>query len=219
MKIMSKGEATKGKILERAVELFNLKGYSGASLADLMRATGLEKGGIYNHFGSKEEIALHAFDHAVEVISRRFEEALAGKKHAADRLLAVISVFAAYGEDPPFPGGCPILNTAIESDYAHPRLRERALEAVERLRALIRRIVEKGVERGELSPEADGDYLATLFLATMEGAVMLSHLYRDGAPLRQAASHLAQLVEGLAARKPGILQASPPVPGEEEHLS
>ncbi|GIU89776.1 MAG: hypothetical protein KatS3mg010_0875 [Acidimicrobiia bacterium] len=46
--------------------MFNRRGYVGASMRDLVDATGLEKGGIYNHFGSKEQLALEAYDHAMQ---------------------------------------------------------------------------------------------------------------------------------------------------------
>lgn len=47
---MSKGEQTRAMILEQTALLFSRKGYFGSSLSDIMEATGLEKGGIYNHF-------------------------------------------------------------------------------------------------------------------------------------------------------------------------
>src|SRR5205823_6977116 len=111
---------------------------------------GLEKGGIYNHFKSKEQLALESFDYALEVLQRRMRQGLASKKHAVDRLLVILSYFQELAEDPPIVGGCPILNTAIESDDAHPVLREHAREAMDSFRATIQRIVTKGVERQEL---------------------------------------------------------------------
>ncbi len=44
---MRKGEQTRQEIIRKAAPIFNQKGYSGAALSDLMRATGLKKGGIY----------------------------------------------------------------------------------------------------------------------------------------------------------------------------
>ena len=49
--------------------MFNRQGYVGASMRDLVDATGLEKGGIYNHFGSKEQLALEAYDHAMTLVT------------------------------------------------------------------------------------------------------------------------------------------------------
>ena len=113
---MTKGERTRQLIVERAMPLFNTRGFSGASLNDLIRETGLEKGGIYNHFHSKEEIALAAFDHAVGLVAQRFGEAIGGKERALDRLLAIVDVFRDLAADQPLVGGCPVLNTAIEAD-------------------------------------------------------------------------------------------------------
>lgn len=52
---MSKAQETREKILREAAALFNQYGYSGSSMSDIMRVTGLQKGGIYNHFKSKDE--------------------------------------------------------------------------------------------------------------------------------------------------------------------
>src|SRR5215475_7616525 len=60
---MTKGELTRKRIVEAAAPIFNQHGYEGSSLAALMSATGLKKGGIYRHFASKEELAAEAFDY------------------------------------------------------------------------------------------------------------------------------------------------------------
>jgi len=63
------------RIIEQAAALFNQQGYAGSSMSDLMRVTGLQKGGIYNHFRSKDELAL-AFDFAVNRVQEEFMGAL-----------------------------------------------------------------------------------------------------------------------------------------------
>jgi TetR/AcrR family transcriptional regulator, transcriptional repressor for nem operon len=191
---MRKGEQTREMILERAAELFNQQGYFGASLSDLMRETGLEKGGIYNHFQGKDELALEAFDYACKVVWQSVEEELAGKVNAADRLLAMITAYRRLIEEPPFAGGCPLLNTAVESDDAHPALRERTRGAMTRWRKWIQKTVSRGIAAGEIHPETDADTLASVVIATIEGAVMLSKLYDDPVHIRRATEHLTQYV-------------------------
>jgi len=192
---MSKGEQTREMILERAAQLFSRQGYFGSSLSDIMHETGLEKGGIYNHFSSKEQLALEAFDYASGLVQQRIKLALADKKHAVDRLLALVSVFQSLAENPPVIGGCPILNTAIEADDAQPALRARALHAMDNWRTTIQRIVTKGIERHEIRSDVNPDSLATLLIATLEGAVMLSKLYDDTIHMRCAVDHLTQYIE------------------------
>src|SRR6266702_3653612 len=176
---MSKGEQTKERILERAAQLFNQQGYFGSSLSDIMHETGLEKGGIYNHFASKEQLALEAFDYAFSLHQQRVTNLLAGKRHAVDRLHAILAYFQSIVEDPVIPGGCPLLNTAIEADDAHPTLRDRARNAMDQMHNTIERIITRGIERGELRSDADPTACATLFLSSLEGAIMLSQLYHD----------------------------------------
>ena len=52
--MVKKGERTRRVIVEKAAALLNTRGYFGSSINDLMREMGLQKGGIYNHFSSKE---------------------------------------------------------------------------------------------------------------------------------------------------------------------
>jgi TetR/AcrR family transcriptional regulator, transcriptional repressor for nem operon len=194
---MSKGEQTRERILAQSAQLFNRQGYFGASLADIMRETGLEKGGIYNHFSSKEQLALEAFDYAYELIRQRTRQALAGKFNAIERLLAIVSVFESEIVDPPVAGGCPILNTAIEADDANEMLRDRALAAMDDWRTTIHRIVNKGIERQEIRPGIDADEVASILIATLEGAIMLSNLYRDHKHIQRAAGHINRYIETL----------------------
>ena len=189
---MRDGEKTREHIIERAAVLFNQQGYSGASMSDIMAATGLQKGGIYRHFGSKEQLALEAFDYAVSRMADRFREALEGRVHAVDRLAAVVEVYAKLPVNPPVPGGCPVMNTAIESDSVHPALRDRAQRAMDGLRALIRRTTREGISRGEIRAEVDAEALATLMISALEGGVMLSMLYGDPSHAESVAAHLRE---------------------------
>ncbi|MGF1672488.1 MAG: TetR family transcriptional regulator C-terminal domain-containing protein [Rivularia sp. (in: cyanobacteria)] len=192
---MSKGEETKERILYQAAALFNTQGYAGASISDIMRVTGLKKGGIYNHFQSKDELALQAFDYAIDLIKQRYRDALKNKRHAVERLQAIISVFGANVENPAVEGGCPLLNTAVESDDTHPMLRYRVQTAMNSLQDMIRRVIQKGMARGEIRPEINADEVATVMISLLEGAVMMSKLYDDSIHLERAIKHLNNYIQ------------------------
>src|SRR5262249_56783848 len=87
---MKKGEATRREIIEKAAPIFNQKGFEGASLSDLMKATGLEKGGIYRHFESKEQLAEEAFDYAWSLAFQRRMAGLGAILNSVDPLKQVI---------------------------------------------------------------------------------------------------------------------------------
>jgi AcrR family transcriptional regulator len=179
--------------------VFNQRGYWGSSLRDLMDATGLEKGGIYNHFRSKDELAAAAFDHNVGLMRAQIRAALNGRCHADERLRAILDVYRRFVVDAPFVGGCPIMNAAVDADDTHPMLRRKARAAMGELRDdTVARIVTRGVERGELKADLNARTVATVFVATLEGALMLSHLYGDPANMTAAAAHLDRYVTSLS---------------------
>lgn len=192
---MSKGQETRDRIIARAAPLFNEQGYSGSSLADIMAVTGLKKGGIYNHFSGKDELALAAFDYNWGVLRARYEQALqaVGNSPTA-QLFAAIEVHASFAHNPPTPGGCPLLNTAIESDDGHAPLRERVRAAMDYWRNLLKTIVANGIAQGDFKPTVDSEEIATIIISTLEGGVMLSKLYASPAYLRTAAAHLRAYV-------------------------
>ena len=64
----TKGEQTREMIIRQSAAVFNQFGFFGTSISDIMRETGLEKGGIYNHFPEgKEQLALAeiVFSHSI----------------------------------------------------------------------------------------------------------------------------------------------------------
>ena len=197
----TKGERTRERIVAAAAPLFNQRGYAASSMSELMAATGLEKGGIYRHFGSKDELALAAFDHTLALQSERIRSLVDAEDTAVGRLRALARGIAGAVESPAIPGGCPLLNTAIESDdgqgAAHAELRKRTRTEMRRLIAYARRIIEGGIAAGELAKSVDARAEAESFVGAMEGALMLSKLYDDPHYVRQAVdrvgAHFARL--------------------------
>ena len=84
-------------------------------MAEVVQATGIQKGGLYRHFESREALAYEALDFAVAQIRARFMQALQGCSGACEQLLALLNTHGGSVNDTPFAGGCPIMNTAIES--------------------------------------------------------------------------------------------------------
>jgi AcrR family transcriptional regulator len=66
-----------GHILDHATEVFCLKGYEGASMRDLSRATGMSLAGLYHYFESKERLLFlvqkHTFTTILENLKARLE--------------------------------------------------------------------------------------------------------------------------------------------------
>lgn len=193
--IMGKGEKTREYIIRQAAVLFNQKGFFGSTISDLTHVTGLQKGGIYNHFENKDQLAIEAFHYAANVLRQSFRKAVEGKSTAYDKLAAVISVYEHASDDPPLKGGCPVLNTAIGSDEAHPALKEEAKLAMEEFLEFIRSLLARGIEQGEFAEETNPHELAVYIASVIEGGVMMSRLYNDNQFIRTNIKRLLKEID------------------------
>jgi TetR/AcrR family transcriptional repressor of nem operon len=189
---MLKGEQTRRKILEKAAPLFNKRGFNGCSMQDISAATGLEKGSLYAHFDSKEQLASEAFDTAWAQSSEARVDNLDQVTGSIEKLKLHIDNFVSK---PPFAGGCPLLNAAMDADNGNPVLYQRARKALNGWVAFLRDIIEQGQTSGEISPSVEPEALSTLIISLLEGAFFASRLQKSNAPLRIAQKHLNRYLD------------------------
>lgn len=191
---MRKGEQTKLRIIERSALLFNDKGYAGTTMQDIMDATGLTKGAIYRNFTSKEEIAVEAFRYAGQVLWRHFSEAMAAADTTTGKLLAMCDVYSDTVYNPPIQGGCPFLNTAVESDHSFPVMRDHAMGAYTQMLGFIQSLLAQGIASGEFQAGMDTQAVASFVFSSVEGGIMASRLTRDNRHVAYAKQHIERLL-------------------------
>jgi len=193
-----RGEATRQRIIERSAPIFNKHGYVGTSMSELMAATGLEKGGLYRHFESKEALAGAAFDYAWETVSEPRQRGLDDCNGSLEKLLLLVHNFV---DEAPrnLPGGCPLLNAAIDSDDGNALIRAKAKAALDQWRSNLGGLVRDGQASGELRGGANPDSVAVIMISALEGAVMMSRLEKSREPLRKVGSHLESYLRTLQA--------------------
>jgi len=188
-----KGEQTRQEIIRKAAPIFNQRGYDGAALSDLMRATGFEKGGIYRHFSSKEALAAEAFDYAWrETFDSRIHD-LDTISNTVDRLKQLTANFVERRGV--IPGGCPLLNTATDTDDGNLVLRVRARKALRVWRNYLISMIRAGIKAREIRPRIDAKKLATLIISSLEGAIMVHRLDQTEEALRAVQAHLDSYLE------------------------
>jgi TetR/AcrR family transcriptional repressor of nem operon len=194
---MNKGDLTKERIIEAAAPVFNRNGFVGTSLSDLMEATGLQKGGIYRHFKSKEELAVAAFDHAWRVARKTRWQEVDKTATAIGQLQKFVANFVERRTGL-IQGGCPVLNTAIDSDDGNPVLREHVRKALRQWTKRIRNIVVAGIENREIRQDVDPQAVAAVLISTLEGAIMMTRLQESTQPLEHVRQYLDTFLQSLA---------------------
>jgi TetR/AcrR family transcriptional repressor of nem operon len=171
------------KILESAVEEFHRLGYNGCSVEDITRHAGVPKGSFYNHFKSKEELAveviesyLQATPHAVLCDS---------KVSPLKRLKQHFSLLAQPCVESGYERGCLLGNFASEIADHSELIRLKLKEGFSRWTSLLVQAISDGQASGEISKAHRPETWASFLLSTYEGALLRSRATKDPRALRE----------------------------------
>lgn len=164
------------EVLDRALVAFWTHGYEATSLVDLVEATGLKKGSLYQAFGDKHSLLLLALDHYLTRARQRMRACLDGPGELRSRLRGVLSSGCADQKR-----GCFAVNCLVElapHDEEVQALLARHFRETEKLFA---RTIERGVEAGELTSALPPKELARLLQVVLTGAAASSKGHLTGA--------------------------------------
>lgn len=194
---LSKADRTRSFIIEQTAPIFNEKGFAGTSLSDLEKATGLTKGSIYGNFENKDEVALAAFDYNFNRVTEYIKDKVLATDNSIERLLVYPKVYRDFLKIPFLKPGCPILNTSTEADDTHPRLREKAANALAFWKTSIENQVKRGIDRGEIKEDTKPTEFAVILMSLIEGAIMQAKVTGRQTELRIAMNYLELLILNL----------------------
>lgn len=198
--MVSKAERTRQHIIEKAAPLFNTQGYAGTSLSDIMRVTGLTKGGVYGNFVSKDEIAAAVFDYSFQRLRAALSAVVAPPPTAVGKLLAILQFYHNYTLTPTIAGGCPLLNASIEIRAGYPVLQQQVSQAVHDTLKDFQRILQFGINQKELRPDIDPRKEALLLYGQIEGGMVMSRATADPRLLNRMLGYLREhILNNLAA--------------------
>lgn len=194
---MRNPELTRSIILETACELFNSQGYKATSISDITEKAQLTKGAIYRHFQDKSSLEKEALrtmcGQMLGDISRAVKEAEDSKA----KLYCILEYFSAYGIKPPFKGGCPLMNAAVEADDNNPELKQVVKYIMGQIHEAIARIIKNGVQHGQIKKGVKEDELSSLMLGSLEGSVMMMKVFDDNVHLNNCIKYLKKEINNI----------------------
>lgn len=159
------------ELLDRAIELFRVQGYSDTSTAELVAELGVNRKSMYAEFGSKQGL----FEAALERYGQEhLSNVLAPIEAPEAGLDAIRGAFDSYAEasDGWVRGrGCLMCNTAVERAALDPGAARHVAAYLDRLTKAFRHALENGRQSGELGSGADLDELAAFFTMALIGVV------------------------------------------------
>jgi TetR/AcrR family transcriptional repressor of nem operon len=199
-----KGIRTRERVLAGATEIFHRQGFSGTTIHDLIRETGVKKGNLYHHFSSKEEMGLEVLTRARGDFFTFLDKSMQGDRPSA-RLANHFKAIVRYHESRNLVGGCIFGNTALEMSDRNETYRDIIHSVFEEWRSRIRDILESAVRSGEVRKDLDPEAMAKHVVATIEGGILVARASGNPADLKECLAILSGLLgiggETVARRK------------------
>lgn len=189
-----KAHHTSQYIIQKVAPIFNKHGYYGTSMADLVEATGLTKGAIYGNFKNKDELAFLAFKFNVERVVLKIRDELTGIRSPLQQLYGITNFYRTYKSVTIEFGGCPILNIGVDANNQHPELLERVQDVITRLQRYITRIIQNGIDSGEIRKEINPKTYARKFFTLIEGAVFMTATMNDDSYIQEMMAHIDTII-------------------------
>lgn len=161
-------ETRKNKILQHAFDVFAEKGYSLTTIDDIVRASGISKGGIYTYFSSKEEMFLAIAESRFKLrhsLIKGFSEDMTNE----EKLTRYIHwTLESLSEDRTKKMARFIFE--FWSILArNPHMVTKAKERYQLFYDDLAAIIKKGIEVGEFEEETNIDSMVYIILSTMDG--------------------------------------------------
>jgi TetR/AcrR family transcriptional repressor of nem operon len=171
------------KIVRAGLDQFHRVGFNGSSVEDITDLAEVPKGSFYNHFESKEALALEVIDRYIEQGSH----ALLSDTRVAPlkRLKAYFTPLVQEFVDSGYKKGCLLGNFSSElADHSAP-VRGRLEGAFDNWVKLIANVIREAQRAGEVDSKVKAEQLAGVLLSAFEGALLRARVAGDSAPLKE----------------------------------
>ncbi|MDN5005474.1 TetR family transcriptional regulator C-terminal domain-containing protein [Bradyrhizobium sp. GCM10027634] len=173
------------QLIEAGLETLHLHGFNGSGVQDITDAAGVPKGSFYNHFESKEDLAVQALERYWQNGATRRALLSDTSVDPVERLRRHFRGLSDLAIRQNFQKGCMIGNFSTELAVHSNEVRDRLAEIYAAWSRSIESCVREAEKAGRVQPRLPAATIATFLLNAWEGAVLRSKVEQDKSPLDQ----------------------------------
>ncbi len=166
----------KEQIIDEALRQFSVKGFLTTSTSDIIERVGTSKGGLYNHFKTKEELFYGALSQARKIWRERNLDGVAEIERPIEKIKKILSNYKEryLADEKNLPGGCVFVNLAVELNDQRPNLAAAVNEGFTRLKKMFKRLLDQERKAGGiLLSEKETDQVVELIFSSLLGACVM----------------------------------------------
>jgi AcrR family transcriptional regulator len=182
---------TRERILRAAMDLFRKHGFNNTSLARILKAANITKGGFYFHFKSKEELGFAVLERTKNFWMVNVIAALEHEPDTRTRIRKMVELMTQMHRGDIF-HGCGLLAVlTAEMLDADTEMGERIKEIFYEWKKSLIAILERGKKEGLFRKDISAEAVALILIGCCQGTTMMGHLD----PKRVDYEHLLQYLE------------------------
>jgi TetR/AcrR family transcriptional repressor of nem operon len=152
------------------MQAFWSRGYEATSLADLMSATGLHKGSLYQTFGDKHSLFVQALKRYLEDMRRQKNEALRNASTPLDGIRNVMHRMIDIADsDCECPKGCMMINSLVELAPHDAKVNEIMADHIQRMRSSLEENVSNAQAAGQIGSDRPPELVTAMLMTFMAG--------------------------------------------------
>ena len=161
----------RSRLIEASFQEVFENGYTGASLANILKRADTKKGSMYHHFSSKKEMVISMIEEKVEKrIEKRWEALASCEKDIIELLISILKDTNSWD----LKNGCPLGNLLQESLNHDEDFANALTSILNKWKKLFNESLNKAKDLGEIKEEIDTQKVSTFLIASLEGALLLA---------------------------------------------
>jgi AcrR family transcriptional regulator len=194
-KSKSSNPVNRTKAVEVAAQLFLRQGYSYVSMDEVVRASGVSKSNIYYHFKNKEELLQAVVQYWIAQYESELYLLLSQReREVTERIYSFMALLSAGMEGRDYKGSCPFITLYMQTPASAPEVKESIARFFRELQPMMEKLLQQGVDRGEFRKGIEPGPVAALFIAALEGSLVLAETARDIGIIEQSARTFCQML-------------------------
>lgn len=182
-------------VLQQAINVFWLRGYTATSIKNLVSATGLQPGSLYAAFGDKRGIFLAALDAYFDMLKTCLLGVLHNDKAPLLRLRAFFEQLVQESYEDTDRKGCLLINTLSEIPVQDEEINARLQQMFAEVERELKQVLLEAQCGGELSSDQDPETLAKYLLTGIFGLRLFNKMHPDRENLQTIVDQLLSAIE------------------------
>lgn len=181
-------------VIDQAMQVFWEKGYAATSISDILEATGIKRGSLYNAFEGKHDLFLQSI---LKYENQRWQNLLRQLETVEDPREAILIFVDRTVQDTlsdPEKKGCMLVNTALDYSLHDDEVQKIVSDAVKQRIVFFENFIKRGQEQGVIPDSVQPRPTAKALVALLVGIRVLGRGVFGKAALQQIAEEARRLI-------------------------